>query len=203
MPNTIHSDVFFCLSGGSVSVCLLHRTPDVGRHSHTAIPSSTYHQMTHLQVCVMVLTSSLTEQVEDLSTQFTHVTVSCPSAGDAAPIYPPSQGYIYAAPVPLNQPNYCQPTPQACPFSFLSEFTLGNLSITEMISSIRCLCMFAARTLPQPRLDSGQFRPPNMSAAQQQHNQQVLSLSCVLYFCFGPNDRGSRGGGRYTVRDVV
>ncbi|XP_038144865.1 cAMP-regulated phosphoprotein 21 isoform X1 [Cyprinodon tularosa] len=50
--------------------------------------------------------------VEDLSTQFTHVTVSCPSAGDAAPIYPPSQGYIYAAPVPLNQPNYCQPTPQ-------------------------------------------------------------------------------------------
>ncbi|XP_005797380.1 cAMP-regulated phosphoprotein 21 isoform X1 [Xiphophorus maculatus] len=50
--------------------------------------------------------------VEDLSSQFAHVTVSCPSTGDAAPIYPPSQGYIYAAPAPPNLPNYCQPSPQ-------------------------------------------------------------------------------------------
>ncbi|XP_016524753.1 cAMP-regulated phosphoprotein 21 isoform X5 [Poecilia formosa] len=52
------------------------------------------------------------QQVEDLSSQFAHVTVSCPSTGDAAPIYPPSQGYIYAAPAPLNLPSYCQPSPQ-------------------------------------------------------------------------------------------
>ncbi|MEQ2246932.1 hypothetical protein ILYODFUR_004175 [Ilyodon furcidens] len=50
--------------------------------------------------------------VEDLSSQFAQVTVSCPSTGDAAPIYPPSQGYIYAAPAPLNLPSYCQPSPQ-------------------------------------------------------------------------------------------
>ncbi|XP_054909758.1 cAMP-regulated phosphoprotein 21 isoform X2 [Poeciliopsis prolifica] len=50
--------------------------------------------------------------VEDLSSQFAHVTVSCPSTGDSAPIYPPSQGYIYAAPAPPNLPNYCQPSPQ-------------------------------------------------------------------------------------------
>ncbi|XP_014913314.1 cAMP-regulated phosphoprotein 21 isoform X1 [Poecilia latipinna] len=50
--------------------------------------------------------------VEDLSSQFAHVTVSCPSTGDAAPIYPPSQGYIYAAPAPPNLPSFCQPSPQ-------------------------------------------------------------------------------------------
>ncbi|XP_014843174.1 PREDICTED: cAMP-regulated phosphoprotein 21 isoform X3 [Poecilia mexicana] len=50
--------------------------------------------------------------VEDLSSQFAHVTVSCPSTADAAPIYPPSQGYIYAAPAPPNLPSYCQPSPQ-------------------------------------------------------------------------------------------
>ncbi|XP_021171566.2 cAMP-regulated phosphoprotein 21 isoform X1 [Fundulus heteroclitus] len=50
--------------------------------------------------------------VEDLSSQFAHVTVSCPSAGDAASVYPPSQSYIYAPSAPLNLPNYCQPSPQ-------------------------------------------------------------------------------------------
>ncbi|XP_031179036.1 cAMP-regulated phosphoprotein 21 isoform X1 [Sander lucioperca] len=50
--------------------------------------------------------------IEDLSSQFAHV--SCQSAGEAPPLYPPSQGYIYAAPPPPppNPPSYCQPSPQ-------------------------------------------------------------------------------------------
>ncbi|XP_040910045.1 cAMP-regulated phosphoprotein 21 isoform X2 [Toxotes jaculatrix] len=51
---------------------------------------------------------------EDLSSQFAQMTVSCQSAGEAPPLYSPSQGYIYAAPPPPppNPPSYCQPSPQ-------------------------------------------------------------------------------------------
>ncbi|XP_068584540.1 cAMP-regulated phosphoprotein 21 isoform X1 [Cebidichthys violaceus] len=49
--------------------------------------------------------------IEDLSSQFAHV--SCQSTGEALPIYSPSQGYIYAAPPPPPPPppSYCQPSP--------------------------------------------------------------------------------------------
>uniref|UniRef100_A0A8C3AEF7 cAMP-regulated phosphoprotein 21-like n=1 Tax=Cyclopterus lumpus TaxID=8103 RepID=A0A8C3AEF7_CYCLU len=49
--------------------------------------------------------------IEDLSSQFAHV--SCQSTAEVPPIYPPSQGYIYAAPPPPppNPPSYCQPSP--------------------------------------------------------------------------------------------
>ncbi|KAM9385525.1 cAMP-regulated phosphoprotein 21 [Pholidichthys leucotaenia] len=54
--------------------------------------------------------------IEDLSSQFAHVTVSCQSAGEVPPLYPPSQGYFYATPPipppPPNPSSYCQPTPQ-------------------------------------------------------------------------------------------
>uniref|UniRef100_A0A3B4X4S1 R3H domain-containing protein n=1 Tax=Seriola lalandi dorsalis TaxID=1841481 RepID=A0A3B4X4S1_SERLL len=54
--------------------------------------------------------------IEDLSSQFAHVTVNCQSAGEAPPLGPPSQGYIYAAPPPPPPPpnptSYCQPSPQ-------------------------------------------------------------------------------------------
>lgn len=60
-------------------------------------------------VCVCDDPLSLDRQIEDLSSQFAHV--SCQSAGEAPPIYPPSQGYIYAAPPPPNPPSYCQPSP--------------------------------------------------------------------------------------------
>ncbi|XP_072226317.1 cAMP-regulated phosphoprotein 21 [Leuresthes tenuis] len=50
--------------------------------------------------------------IDDLSSQIAHVTVSCQSPGDAPPLYPPGQGYIYAAPPPPNPTNYCQPSPQ-------------------------------------------------------------------------------------------
>lgn len=55
-------------------------------------------------------------QIEELSSQFAHV--SCQSVGEAPPLYPSSQGYIYAAPPlhppppPPNPANYCQPSPQ-------------------------------------------------------------------------------------------
>ncbi|XP_035537005.1 cAMP-regulated phosphoprotein 21 isoform X3 [Morone saxatilis] len=49
--------------------------------------------------------------IEDLSSQLVHV--SCQSTGEAPPLYPPNQGYIYAAPPPPpNPPSYCQPSPQ-------------------------------------------------------------------------------------------
>ncbi|KAK7899134.1 hypothetical protein WMY93_019987 [Mugilogobius chulae] len=49
--------------------------------------------------------------IEDLSSQFTHVTVSA----EAPSMFSPSQGYVYAAPPPPPPPNpsnYCQPSPQ-------------------------------------------------------------------------------------------
>lgn len=63
--------------------------------------------------------------MEDLSSQFAHVTVSCQSAGEVPPLYPPSQ-YIYAAP-PLPPPppshpsSYCQPSPQV-PVYYYGQF---------------------------------------------------------------------------------
>ncbi|XP_035476377.2 cAMP-regulated phosphoprotein 21 [Scophthalmus maximus] len=60
--------------------------------------------------------------MEDLSSQFAHVAVSCPSAGEAPPLYPPSQSYIYAAPPPPpNPPSYCQPSPQV-PVYYYSQY---------------------------------------------------------------------------------
>ncbi|CAJ1084032.1 cAMP-regulated phosphoprotein 21 isoform X3 [Xyrichtys novacula] len=54
------------------------------------------------------------QQIEDLSSQFAHM--SCQSAGEAPPLYPTSQSYIYAAPPPPppppNPPSYCQPSSQ-------------------------------------------------------------------------------------------
>ncbi|XP_047460884.1 cAMP-regulated phosphoprotein 21 isoform X2 [Mugil cephalus] len=51
--------------------------------------------------------------IEDLSSQLAHVTMGCQSAGEVPPLYPPSQGYIYAAPPPPPNPSsYCQPSPQ-------------------------------------------------------------------------------------------
>ncbi|XP_017279848.1 cAMP-regulated phosphoprotein 21 [Kryptolebias marmoratus] len=50
--------------------------------------------------------------VEELSSQFTHVAVSCQAVGGDGPaLCPPS--YIYAAaPAPFNPSSYCQPSPQ-------------------------------------------------------------------------------------------
>ncbi|XP_029976308.1 cAMP-regulated phosphoprotein 21 isoform X2 [Salarias fasciatus] len=63
--------------------------------------------------------------MEDLSSQFAHVTVSCQSAGEAPPLYPPSQGYFYAAPPlpppPPNPSSYCQPSPQV-PVFYYGQF---------------------------------------------------------------------------------
>ncbi|XP_030003145.1 cAMP-regulated phosphoprotein 21 isoform X3 [Sphaeramia orbicularis] len=63
--------------------------------------------------------------VEDLSTQFANVTMSCQSTGEAPPLYPPTQSYIYAAPPPPppppNLPSYCQPSPQV-PVYFYGQY---------------------------------------------------------------------------------
>ncbi|XP_068189087.1 cAMP-regulated phosphoprotein 21 isoform X2 [Antennarius striatus] len=61
--------------------------------------------------------------IEELSSQFAHV--SCQPPGEAPPLYPPSQGYIYAAPPPPppapNHPSYCQPSPQV-PIYYYSQY---------------------------------------------------------------------------------
>ncbi|XP_068603267.1 cAMP-regulated phosphoprotein 21 isoform X2 [Brachionichthys hirsutus] len=50
--------------------------------------------------------------IEELSSQFARA--GCQPTGEAPPLYPPSQGYIYAAPPPPapNHLSYCQPPPQ-------------------------------------------------------------------------------------------
>ncbi|KAL0962073.1 hypothetical protein UPYG_G00335350 [Umbra pygmaea] len=62
---------------------------------------------------------------EELSSQFGCMTVSCQSAGEAPPLYPPlappTQSYVYTAnPLPLNTPNYCQPPPTQVPVYYYS-----------------------------------------------------------------------------------
>ncbi|XP_056876043.1 cAMP-regulated phosphoprotein 21 [Takifugu flavidus] len=58
--------------------------------------------------------------IEELSAQFAHV--SCQPTGEATPVYPPSQGFIYAAPPPPPQPqSYCQPSPQV-PLYYYSQY---------------------------------------------------------------------------------
>ncbi|KAM7384192.1 hypothetical protein PAMA_011506 [Pampus argenteus] len=63
--------------------------------------------------------------IDDLSTQFAHVTVNCQSLGEAPPLYPPSQGYVYAAPPPPppppNHPSYCQSSSQV-PLYYYSQY---------------------------------------------------------------------------------
>uniref|UniRef100_A0A3B3ZC62 R3H domain containing 1 n=1 Tax=Periophthalmus magnuspinnatus TaxID=409849 RepID=A0A3B3ZC62_9GOBI len=62
-----------------------------------------------------VLTCFIHTQIKDLSSKFAHVAVSCQSNTEAPSMYPPTQGYVYAAPPPPslpNPPNYCQPSPQ-------------------------------------------------------------------------------------------
>ncbi|XP_041811216.1 cAMP-regulated phosphoprotein 21 isoform X2 [Chelmon rostratus] len=61
--------------------------------------------------------------IEELSSQFAHV--SCQSTGEAQPLYPPGQGYIYTAPPPPPPPpnphSYCQPSPQV-PMYYYSQY---------------------------------------------------------------------------------
>ncbi|KAM9838913.1 LOW QUALITY PROTEIN: cAMP-regulated phosphoprotein 21 [Aulostomus maculatus] len=59
--------------------------------------------------------------VEDLSSQFAHVTVNCPPQGEAPPLYPSNQSYIYAAPPPPNPYSYCQTSPQM-PVYYYSQY---------------------------------------------------------------------------------
>uniref|UniRef100_A0A4W6CYM2 R3H domain-containing protein n=1 Tax=Lates calcarifer TaxID=8187 RepID=A0A4W6CYM2_LATCA len=87
-------------------------------HTHTHTHTHAQQEVFDMQDNVRLHwhTYMLPFQIEDLSSQFGHVTVSCQSTGDAPPLYPPSQGYIYAAPPPPppppNPPSYCQPSPQ-------------------------------------------------------------------------------------------
>lgn len=64
--------------------------------------------------------------------------------------------------------------------------------------SYRCLCII---TLPQLSMDAGLPHPLSKSTAKL-FSQQVHS-SCVRVSEREKTSCGSRGGGRYTVRDVV
>lgn len=100
-------------------------------------------------VCLCVCAHALffDRQIEDLSSQFAHVTVSCQSAGEAPPVYPSSQGYIYAAaappppPPPSNPPSYCQPSTQVGPrtLCYSSCIQVCTTIILGYIYKIMCL----------------------------------------------------------------
>ncbi|KAJ0003293.1 hypothetical protein NQD34_008391 [Periophthalmus magnuspinnatus] len=66
--------------------------------------------------------------IKDLSSKFAHVAVSCQSNTEAPSMYPPTQGYVYAAPPPPslpNPPNYCQPSPQV-PFYYYNQYPTSS-----------------------------------------------------------------------------
>ncbi|XP_077363984.1 cAMP-regulated phosphoprotein 21 [Festucalex cinctus] len=74
--------------------------------------------------------------VEDLSQQFAHVTVSCQSAEEAAALYPPAQGYVFAAPPPAapqtqNPSNYCQSSTQVPAFYYSQYTTSAQQSLKD------------------------------------------------------------------------
>uniref|UniRef100_A0A3P9LD86 R3H domain containing 1 n=1 Tax=Oryzias latipes TaxID=8090 RepID=A0A3P9LD86_ORYLA len=61
---------------------------------------------------VTVVPSQPYSTIEDLSSQFAHVTMGCQSTAEPAPLYPPSHGFTYAHPTLPNPHSYCQPPPQ-------------------------------------------------------------------------------------------
>ncbi|KAF6737782.1 cAMP-regulated phosphoprotein 21 [Oryzias melastigma] len=61
---------------------------------------------------VHVVPSQPYSTIEDLSSQFAHVTVGCPSTAEPPPLYHPNHGFTYAPPTLPNPSSYCQPPPQ-------------------------------------------------------------------------------------------
>ncbi|XP_041664029.1 cAMP-regulated phosphoprotein 21 isoform X2 [Cheilinus undulatus] len=104
--------------------------------------------------------------IEDLSSQFAHV--SCQSTGEAPSLYPPSQGFIYAAPPPPppppNPPSYCQPTPQV-PVYFYGQYPTSAQHPCKPVS-------------PSQHIHSQAAQPtgfaPTAGVQQSSHNQAVL-----------------------------
>ncbi|XP_037330134.2 cAMP-regulated phosphoprotein 21 isoform X1 [Pungitius pungitius] len=83
--------------------------------------------------------------IEDLSSQFAHV--SCQPAGEAPPIYPPSQGYIYAAPPPPpNPPSYCPPSP-ALPVYYYGQYPTSHQHPCRPVSPSQHIHSQAAQPL--------------------------------------------------------
>uniref|UniRef100_A0A673CB39 cAMP regulated phosphoprotein 21 n=1 Tax=Sphaeramia orbicularis TaxID=375764 RepID=A0A673CB39_9TELE len=87
-----------------------------------------YSSVSYTAPQMLPVTPSQPYSVEDLSTQFANVTMSCQSTGEAPPLYPPTQSYIYAAPPPPppppNLPSYCQPSPQVRTHTFYFSYFL-------------------------------------------------------------------------------
>lgn len=132
-------------------------------------------------------------QIEELSAQFAHV--SCQPTGEATPVYPPSQGFIYAAPPPPPQPpSYCQPSPQVqtpsftlttptCTFSmlFYDAICVGKYQESiQMRSFYRCLCITTTSTLPQHSTPVDPSHQASTSTAKRCNQPVKLTHVCVV-----------------------
>ncbi|CAL8397951.1 cAMP-regulated phosphoprotein 21 isoform X1 [Gadus morhua] len=123
-------------------------------------------------------------QMEDLSSQFAHVAASCPSTGEAPPLYPPTQSYVYAAPPPLpsNQaPNYCQSSAQVPMYYYSGQYP----------TSTQQTC-----TTPSPNQHLlNQAGYPMTLAVQPSHSQAQSMLgnypSMAAHQCGGGQAQGS------------
>ncbi|KAM4631502.1 cAMP-regulated phosphoprotein 21 [Polymixia lowei] len=84
--------------------------------------------------------------VDELSSQFAHATVSCQSTGEAPPLYPPSQGYVYAAPPPPTNPHsYCQPSPQVPMYYYSGQYPTSAPQPCRPLSPSQCIHSQAAQ----------------------------------------------------------
>ncbi|KAM7373129.1 hypothetical protein PAMP_008009 [Pampus punctatissimus] len=107
-------------------------------------------------------------QIDDVSSQFAHVTVNCQSLGEAPPLYPPSQGYVYAAPPPPpppNHPSYCQSSPQV-PMYYYGQYPTSAQHPCKPVS-------------PSQHIHSQGAQPtagyaPAVGVQQSSHTQAVL-----------------------------
>ncbi|XP_071776280.2 cAMP-regulated phosphoprotein 21 [Centroberyx gerrardi] len=103
--------------------------------------------------------------VEELSSQFAHVTVNCQSAGEAPPLYPPSHSYIYAAPPPppppANPPGYCQPSPQV-PLYYYGQYPTSAQQACRPVSPTKHIHSQAAQPTGYP---------PALGVQQSSHSQ--------------------------------
>ncbi|XP_072303612.1 cAMP-regulated phosphoprotein 21 [Eucyclogobius newberryi] len=82
------------------------------------------------QMLPVTPSQSFSTAIEDVSSQFAHVAVSCQPNPEAPPMYSHGQGYVYAAPPlpppPLPKPpSYCQPSPQV-PLYYYGQYPTSS-----------------------------------------------------------------------------
>ncbi|KAM3858461.1 cAMP-regulated phosphoprotein 21 [Diretmus argenteus] len=104
--------------------------------------------------------------VDELSSQFAHVAVNCQSTAEAPPLYPPNQGYVYAAPPP-NPPSYCQPSPQVPLYYYSGQYPTSAPQACRPVSPSQHIHSQAAQPAGYP---------PALAVPQTPHSQGQAML---------------------------